>query len=251
MDVRLRPGTKPIFKKARPVTYSLQSARSQELRQEGILEPVKSSNWATPIVVVLKANGRLCVCGDYKVTINQCVKKKVYPLSTTEDLLAQIAEERFFSKLDMSQASQQLTLDKDGKNLLVVNTPKGLFRYTKLPYGISTAPAICQSVMDRILQGLPVACYLARSIVWWPNMDKDIEDVVTSCQSCVAHQSLPPVAPLHSWPWASHPMQRIHIDFASIEQFQVLVIIDNYSKWIKVMPLHSATASSTVDAFRL
>ena len=55
-------------------------------------------------------------------------------------------------------------------------------------------------------------------------MDKDIEDVVTSCQSCAAQRSLPPVAPLRTWPWASHPMQRIHIDFASIEQFQVLVI---------------------------
>jgi len=41
-----------------------------------------------------------------------------------------------------------------------VNTPRGLYRYTKLPYGVSTAPAIFQSVMDRILQGLPVPCYL-------------------------------------------------------------------------------------------
>ena len=92
---------------------------------------------------------------------------------------------------------------------------------------------------------------LARSIVWWPNLDKDIEDVVTSCRSCAAHRSLPPVAPLHSWPWASHPMQRINIDFASIEQFQVLVIVDNHSKWIEAIPLHSATASSTIDALRL
>ena len=92
---------------------------------------------------------------------------------------------------------------------------------------------------------------LARSIVWWPNMDKDIEGVVTSCQSCAAQRSLPPVAPLHTWPWASHPMQCIHIDFASIEQFQVLVIIDSHSKWIEAIPLWSATASTTVDALRI
>ena len=60
----------------------------------------------------------------------------------------------------MSQAYQQLLLDDDSKKLLVVNTPRGLFQYTRLPYGVSTAPAIFQSVMDRILQGLPVACYL-------------------------------------------------------------------------------------------
>ena len=60
------------------------------------------------------------------------------------------------------------------------------------------------------------------SVVWRANIDKDIEDVFTSCRSCVAHQSLPLIAPLHSWPWDNHPMQHIHIDFASIEQFQIL-----------------------------
>ena len=162
-DVRLRPEAKPVFKKARPVAYSLQPALNRELEYlqcEGILEPVESSDWATPLVVVPKTNGRLRVCGDYKVTINQCVEKKVYPLPTTEDLFAQIAGGQIFSKLDMSQAYQQLTLDEDSKKLLVVNTPRGLFQYTRLPYGVSTTSAIFQSVMDRILQGLPVACYL-------------------------------------------------------------------------------------------
>ena len=59
------------------------------------------------------------------------------------------------------------------------------------------------------------------------------------------------MAPLHSWPWANRPMQRIHIDFASIEQFQVLVIIDSHSKWIEAIPLRLATTSTTVDALRL
>ena len=129
-DVRLRPEAKPVFKKARPVAYSLQSALNQELeylQHEGILEPVESSDWATPLVVVPKTNGKLRVCGDYKVTINQCVEKKIYPLPTTEDLFAQIAGGQFFSKLDMSQAYQQLNLHEDSKNLLVVNTPRGLF----------------------------------------------------------------------------------------------------------------------------
>jgi len=120
---------------------------------------VELNDWATPLVVVPKANGRLRVCGDYKVMINQCVEKKVYPLPTT-DLFAQIAGGKFFSKLDMSQAYQQLPLDEDSKKLLVVNTPKGLFQYTRLPYGVSTALAIFQSVMDHILYRLPVACYL-------------------------------------------------------------------------------------------
>ena len=69
----------------------------------------------------------------------------------TKDLFAQLAGGKVFSKLDMSQAYQQLPLDNDSKKLLVINTLRGLFQYTRLPYGVSTAPAIFQSVMDRIL----------------------------------------------------------------------------------------------------
>ena len=58
--VRLCTDAKSVFKKSRPVSYALQSALSQEieyLQQEGILEPVESSDWATPLVVVPKTNG--------------------------------------------------------------------------------------------------------------------------------------------------------------------------------------------------
>ena len=68
-DIRLKPEAKPIFKKSRPIAYALQAALTQEieyLQQEGILEAVEASEWATPLVVVPKANGRLRVCGDYK-----------------------------------------------------------------------------------------------------------------------------------------------------------------------------------------
>ena len=143
--------------------YALQKALDFELQclqQQGILEPVESSPWAMPLVVVPKTNGRLRVCGDYKATINQFVEKKVYPLPTVEDLFTQVTGGQIFSKLDLSQAYQQLPLDENSKKLLVVNTPRGLYRYTRLPYGVSTAPGIFQSVMDRILQGLPVPCYL-------------------------------------------------------------------------------------------
>ena len=91
-----------------------------------------------------------------------------------------------------------------------------------------------------------VAC----SAMWWPKMDQEIKDVVSTCDSCASRRSLPPLPRLHNWPWASHPMQRIHVDFATIEQFQVLVIIDAHSKWIDATPLRSATATTTTNVLR-
>ena len=48
---------------------------------------------------------------------------------------------------------------------------------------------------------------LASSYVWWYKIDQDIEEVVRTCENGAAQRSLPPKAPLHSWPWANHPMQ--------------------------------------------
>ena len=59
-----------------------------------------------------------------------------------------------FSKLDLSQAYLQLPVDEDSKDFLVINTPKGLFRYNRLPHGVLVAPAIFQSVMDQVASGL-------------------------------------------------------------------------------------------------
>jgi len=115
-------------------------------------------------VVVPKENGRLQVCGEYKVRLNQCVEKKSYLLPTVEDLFTQISGGQVFSKLDLLQVYQQLPLDENSKNLSVVNTPRGIYHYTRLPYGVSTALAIFQSVMDRMLQRLPVLCYLMTSL---------------------------------------------------------------------------------------
>ena len=123
--MRLKPEDKPIFKKSWSAPCALQNALDYELRclqQQGIIELVNSSPWA-------KANGRLRVYGDYKVTINQCVEKKVYPQLTVEDLFTQISGGQVFSKLDLSQVYQQLPLDENSKNLLVVNTTSGLYCY--------------------------------------------------------------------------------------------------------------------------
>lgn len=64
----------PKFYKARPVPYSLKHKVEEELRRlekQGIITSVTCAKWATPVVPVLKTNGNVRLCGDYKVTINK------------------------------------------------------------------------------------------------------------------------------------------------------------------------------------
>ena len=163
--IHVDPTATPKFCKARPVSYAFRGKVEEELERltkEGIVEPVQFADWAAPIVPVLKSDKEsLRLCGDYKLTVNQAAKLDQYPIPRVEDLFSALSGGKSFSKLDMSQAYQQIELDEESKQFVVVNTHKGLFRYNRLPFGVSSAPAIFQRVMESLLQGLSgVVVYL-------------------------------------------------------------------------------------------
>ena len=136
----------------------------QELDQlvaEGILEPVQYAEWAAPIMPVVKSDQSVRICGDFKQTVNAASRVDRHPLPKVEDLFATLSGGRIFSKLDLSQAYQQVLLEDVSRDLVTINTQKGLFRYTRLPFGVSSAPGIFQRVMEEVLQGIPnVVVYL-------------------------------------------------------------------------------------------
>ena len=147
----------PKFMKARPVPYALKAKVEKELdrlQSEGIISPVVFTEWAAPIVPVVKQDGSVRICGDYKCTVNQVSKLDNYPIPKTEDLLATLGGGNKFTKLDMSQAYQQLLLDEESKKYTTINTHKGLYQYNRLPFGVSSAPGIFQCTMENLLQGI-------------------------------------------------------------------------------------------------
>ena len=72
-----------------------------------------------------------------------------------EDLFSNLSSGTTFTKLDLSQAYQQLELDEQSKQYTVINTHRGLFRYNRLPFGISLAPGIFQRAIESLLSGIP------------------------------------------------------------------------------------------------
>ena len=87
------PEAVPKFFRARPVPYSLRDKVEQELDRlvrDGVIEAVQFSDWAAPIVPVVKKDGSVRICGDYKVTVNQVAKTDTYPLPRIEDLFASL-----------------------------------------------------------------------------------------------------------------------------------------------------------------
>ena len=97
-----------------------------------------------------------------------------YPLPLIQDIFASLANGKSFTKLDLAHAYQQLILDDDSRPYTTINTHKGLFRYTRLPFGVSAAPAIFQRTMESLLGGLPHVCIY-------------LDDILITGESDVAH----------------------------------------------------------------
>lgn len=92
---------------------------------------------------------------------------------------------------------------------------------------------------------------LARSYVWWPGIDHEIEDITKACSGCQQTQRQPQVAPPHAWEWPSTVWQRVHIDYAGpFLDRMFLIVVDAYSKWPEVFPVKNATSIVTIEALR-
>lgn len=165
----LKENSQPKFCKARQVPYALRpkvEAELTKLQNANIITKVEWSEWASPVVPVIKKNGNVRLCGDFKTTINPVLQVQQYPLPRIDDIFASLGGGQKFSKLDLRQAYLQMQMEEESRKLLTINTHKGLFQYNRLVFGVAAAPAIWQQAMDQVLEGIPqVQCILDDMII--------------------------------------------------------------------------------------
>lgn len=133
----------PNFLRARSLPYFYGDKIENELDKlvaEGTLSPVDHSDWAAPIVAVLKPDKqRVRICGDFKQTINPVAKLDKYRIPRVDDLFSLLAGVKAFTKLDLSQAYLQLPLDEPSKEFVVINTDY---------FGIIDCRTLCHPLLE-------------------------------------------------------------------------------------------------------
>ena len=164
----LKENASPIFHKACAVPFALTEKferNLEELVKEGILIPTRSASWASPIVIVRKNDGSVRICLDGKATINKYQTVEHYPLPRIEDILQKNSNWKVFCKIDLTGAYLQVKLSESSQNICTINTHKGLYKYTRMPFGVHSAPAICQAIVDQILMNTNGFAYMDDIII--------------------------------------------------------------------------------------
>ena len=118
------------------------------MEAKGIIEKVNISDWGTPIVCIPKLNGIVRLCGDYKTMVNPLLKVEQHPIPAPQELFLSLSGGEKFSRLDLVNVYQQMPLDEASKEMVTIHTHWGLYRYLRLPYGISSTPALFQQAIS-------------------------------------------------------------------------------------------------------
>ena len=140
-----------------------------------------------------------------------------------------------------------LPLHHSRANATVLTTQQGCILW-------GTRVVVPSSLQEKVLQelhdthpGMSEMKALARSYIWWPNIDSHIERTVLSCNTCQSMRSAPPTAQIHPWLFPVRPWSRIDVDFAGpISDSMYMFVVDAFSKFPEVVKMTNTTTHTTI-----
>ena len=178
-SIPVTEGTRPIRQpphRLGPEKEAEAERQVQELLKKGLIEPA-SGAWSSPVVLVRKKDGTWRFCVDYR-RLNSVTRQDAYPLPRIDESLDALAGSRYFSTLDLVSGYWQVPLDQDAQDKSAFITRTGLWKWKVLPFGLTSAPATFQRLMEQVVQGLhwkTLLLYLDDIIVIAPNFDTHME----------------------------------------------------------------------------
>ena len=126
--------------------------RVEDLENSGLVEPTHSY-WAAPSILVKKKDGSYRLVVDYR-GLNKQIEKTSWPLPRINDVIDSLDGNFFFSNIDLTSGYFQMALHKESQDLTAFITPMGLYKWKRLPMGLTSAPGAFQNLMELIMAGL-------------------------------------------------------------------------------------------------
>ena len=120
--------------------------------KEGIVEPA-NSKWALPMVIIKKKDDTIRLCVDYQ-KLNAKTQVDAYPMPQIDDILDQVGQARYITTLDLAKGYWQVPVAEEGRPKTAFITPRGLYQFKRMTFGLCGAPATFQRMMDQVIRGM-------------------------------------------------------------------------------------------------
>ena len=189
--IQIDPNATPVVHPPRRVPVALREPLKEELHRMEKLGVIKKCTeptaWVHSLVVAKKKNNKLRVCLDPS-DLNRAVMREHFPMQTVEDVISRMPNAKVFSVLDANHGFWQVKLAKDSSKLATFNTPFGRYSYTRLPFGIASAPEVFQNVMVHLFQDIEGVEVIVDDLVVWgedaEQHDVRLRQVLDRCREC-------------------------------------------------------------------
>lgn len=112
-----------------------------------------NSPWSSPIVLLVKKNGKIRPCVDY-LRFNSVTVKDAFPLPLIQDCLDTVRGSTLFSTFDLTSGYHEITVKREDVPNPTFVTKYGLFEFLAMPFGVCNGPKTCQRLMELVLNGL-------------------------------------------------------------------------------------------------
>ena len=158
----INPNFSPIFCKPYPIAQTHMEVFHLELQHlinKGVLEHAPSE-WAFPTFIIPIKDGRVRWVSDFR-KLNKLLKRPRYFLPSISEIMQRRKGFKFITKIDIAMGFSTFEIDAPSQQLCIISTPYGLYKYKRLPMGITNSPDLFQSVMHPLFSDLPnVECFL-------------------------------------------------------------------------------------------
>ena len=159
IELHIDSAVRPVQARPRNVPYHLRDAVRRDIEQklrDGIIEEVSNepTGWLNELTYQPKKDGGVRICVDMRAA-NRAIACEKHAMPNVEEVLSRVNGMRFFAKIDLRSAFEQVELAPDSRRISRFRTADGIFQYRRLFFGINAAPERFNALVRKLLEGLP------------------------------------------------------------------------------------------------
>ena len=171
----------PIAQPLRQTPFKMKKQiedKIDELEKNDIIEKTSGPTpWVSNIVAVPKQNNTVRLAIDMRQA-NKAILRERFPMPNIDETLQQMNGASVFSRLDLTEAFHQIEISEQSRYITTFVCHKGLYRYKRLNYGVSSASELFQRILQQILQDIPNCKNIVDDIIIYADNQEDHDKVL-------------------------------------------------------------------------